>query len=1654
MPPTFEQDISAILAESDPARRRLLAAKMIDSGQYTGMTTNQARQVIDLVAQRDTIPYAQAASEIRSAYADIMQQTPVQAPPRSMDRSVQRGALVQQAQLDAAVRGGGVQLPAPYYAGPEAGREAYQKRFYQSQGANEQGMIPRQRGNLAASLLGVEGGRAWYTDPAGTAVAIAGGMGVEPGASIGYNLMREVGDPQWQTPEQASASVMRNQAAAGPVRFIRGKQAENMAGSILGTLGGYAGAAGAGGKAGARATAALGRGGARTAARVAGAVAGENLGVGLQAGVLEAGRTMDAGAGARAGWEATTPGVVASVATKLARGQQVAPLEWADLGLSVGFDGLSVFQAMRAVGLPEQVAKQAADQTVAAKELLALPPGRRAINVDPQGNVVGESAMPPTVYEPARTRATMVGDTGQARPGVAERTQVPRGRPDPKPKGPYRVEPEPEPLFAQRAETPSLTRQNIDDVLIAKAEETGVLRSADDIEAQLRDELGSEFTTRFAGPMPTELKQALEGRPHLRTLIRTNEPQAIGEDVLGRIGTDRFVSYLEQMGESRGRAAAEGLEGFTDPDIDWLVHARTVAQPNERMAMVQADALKPGATFKLGGESYTVAERGGDLVAIDADGGVRGIMGQVPITRGSLGDASPQAALDALKRADDFELSDPGFDDPFFHAPNTQSRLVRAEPEQMQGAGFEQVATMNTKEAANAWIKRHESEGGPTHMVVEKGGKYAVMRGGTLPTLMVAMGLGAVAKGISEANSPEEAEAAIQAAGMGDMDLSDPWVWAALGAVAIAGVGAAGRKAGKRIPGTGVPVEATKSTAKLGRELLQANTMPILDRLGSKAPKGKGGEATRAFVEKAKAATDEANQNVRRIKAEIIDPVAKRLNTGNPAKAPVAMRARAELEHLELLAEVDGVKAYETRGQRLIEGHEPEDGFGKIGRQYKQTYNRAYKETGRIMEESGLEIEVIGKDGKPELVPFKQQGDPKWVRNFSPDLIHALMQGGEFGREVVIAVSKVLAKANKGDEAVGEWTRIAKAIEDSYRGGQTDTGKIIRTVNAEHIRTIDRMPAVIRFMHDGEMRTVHLLETDPVRQLNTMAEKAAGRAAVAKHIGYERSTGYGREKSLADMRESIKGETQAGGVRLYDETMRSLSGLPLSQHMRMQWEAGGRAESTAKVLRSMFGALRAFGLSAAFIPNMLEPVGLGRVQFGNKRFVQALATLVTHPRALVEEMRRDGVLDIDRPQWYGRSRSLTEGDDLGNFGIISESMINSVARAFGQPTKMANGFAAVMAGAMGRQMEIDLRNGRATWMDKARLKIMGFSDAQIEQMASGTAPDALYKSLLSRSARYVTGSGSKPHELSMAANTPEYRAVLWFDHWRQHIFNRTGRILAAMLGPGSTKPERAAAAIMAADLGIGAATAGLGGIWLKALLFGGVDGLETEWNRSKQELSGEEGAAAVGRFFARTFEAYFGGPMYSAGISVMDDGATSEDLLRASGGLGASFDLFNFFTGQGRYAHLPLHEQTDLLLRSRTPLYRGMSDWLAAHALGDDNPAYDAAKREVYRYLRDHDLISSVQASEAGEFTVGMRRARRFIMAGEYEKAREAMIDAAQSDGRNWDQVRQSLLGMRILPRIPLQDRAKHLQAIRARLGEDGYARVLMHDRLLEAMAR
>lgn len=204
-------------------------------------------------------------------------------------------------------------------------------------------------------------------------------------------------------------------------------------------------------------------------------------------------------------------------------------------------------------------------------------------------------------------------------------------------------------------------------------EQLSYLRDAGETEANVAYEIHeTEFSTTFAGPITTEAREALAGRPHLRRLVAQNKPRGgapAAEDFIAARGTDEWVRRLELLhgGESFNRILDEA-RGHPDPEINfaaWLLDAidraefetievrqgpragRTFERRRVNLAQVLAGRIRDGVEISIVGQGFTVRHLDGNaIIRLESVEKVDPLAGVVARLPGEEGHLRPAVAFD------------------------------------------------------------------------------------------------------------------------------------------------------------------------------------------------------------------------------------------------------------------------------------------------------------------------------------------------------------------------------------------------------------------------------------------------------------------------------------------------------------------------------------------------------------------------------------------------------------------------------------------------------------------------------------------------------------------------------------------------------------------------------------------------------------------------------------------------------------------------------------------------------------------------------------------------------------------------------------------------------------------------------------------------
>lgn len=273
-----------------------------------------------------------------------------------------------------------------------------------------------------------------------------------------------------------------------------------------------------------------------------------------------------------------------------------------------------------------------------------------------------------TAQAPAPTRSV----TPEASPPTVPQTQPPI-QPDPATESPAEaseggeaaVSP-PEPEAAQEAPAAVVERARRNEFSRAAMEREILasewVRATLDAEGDTTEAdrlTGDQVSFAFTGPLPGEIRTAIEGRPELRRFFTANDPNGRGEYTLSEIGADEMVRIAESFINRTRRSMEATLDAAdVDPRSAYLANVIETA-PQGRVsydAVVDAGSLPAETTFTVNGQAGRIAESGdGSLLAMvfgrefDAAG-----LGRIPVDEGSLSiHASIEEAFERRQIAED-----------------------------------------------------------------------------------------------------------------------------------------------------------------------------------------------------------------------------------------------------------------------------------------------------------------------------------------------------------------------------------------------------------------------------------------------------------------------------------------------------------------------------------------------------------------------------------------------------------------------------------------------------------------------------------------------------------------------------------------------------------------------------------------------------------------------------------------------------------------------------------------------------------------------------------------------------------------------------------------------------------------------------------------
>ena len=661
------------------------------------------------------------------------------------------------------------------------------------------------------------------------------------------------------------------------------------------------------------------------------------------------------------------------------------------------------------------------------------------------------------------------------------------------------------------------------------------------------------------------------------------------------------------------------------------------------------------------------------------------------------------------------------------------------------------------------------------------------------------------------------------------------------------------------------------------------------------------------------------------------------------------------------------------------------------------------------------------------------------------------------------AARKAAARADEGGDPVEE---AARAAYSTQAGASTTDQSAFRRINLEHTRVWPEFPSYIKDPQTGHL--VELLETNPYRYVERLAELTSSRVGYVRHFGQETEP-----NDLINTLVEIVRDRKGGAEQILDMT-RALNGLPVEQSFITQ--PGSSVSELATGLSYASYLLKSGALSLTFVPNAVEPmaniqalsggpglrdfwVGLWNLYGGKER---RAAT-----RVALEELGAIGL-------WV-RNMSWNPQRPGESFSRIAAEAPVAVVRAFWRSQEK---LAAAVALAKVERMQA----GEGTEGDIADARVMlGLNAREAEAMARGEGSDGQYLSLVRRAGAFTTNSPMTRGEISRLEHSRFFRAAFAFTRYammKVRWLGQYGPVVmedvralqdAASRRSRENTPEtrrefqkawRRSAASSGKVLRMltGTTAAGVAQYFLMALVTGGRLGVEDTW---------EEFAEEPMRFLRDSFTyTMFAGPLGAILRTTQDQSrAWYESVVRVTWPGALAVELTDFTRGAGRYSNRSLTEKLGRFAERFLPINRAVSQGMAA--LGYDKGARDmeTAIRSYWRHMRRIDppgrfeaargsIVEDVEEAQKAhdEFRTHMRRASETIRRG--RDPSEHIRKALGVEGKDRSSVAQSIRARRLLsgPLDPesAQYRPSVREALEARVSDRTMELLQLHDQLLD----
>lgn len=614
-------------------------------------------------------------------------------------------------------------------------------------------------------------------------------------------------------------------------------------------------------------------------------------------------------------------------------------------------------------------------------------------------------------------------------------------------------------------------------------------------------------------------------------------------------------------------------------------------------------------------------------------------------------------------------------------------------------------------------------------------------------------------------------------------------------------------------------------------------------------------------------------------------------------------------------------------------------------------------------------------------------------------------------------------------------------------------------------------------------KTVPIFESNPSTYFRRLAETRASRLAVITEAGQDiPQTGQTRGY-ISDLRERYS--QQGGDDRLFTQLFRGLHNQAVNIPVLKQ---GSKAQRLATGFQHAMSAAKVLSLSGSGVTNIPEMLGtitaFSGPRLAAKTAMQVLgakgAEMLNRPNATRTRIGAEwlkGSVTKETKDWsYDPSQKTRSGlriaNELGK-SLTGHGALNEMQESLG---------------ALVTREIVDkiLKPGLGTEVHVRRLMGMGVPEAEARRMAKGQASQAEYDALVARNPGRMVSANLNPTEMSSAEHNRAVKTLTAFQRYGMMSMRTTGTqamtayrgLRDAMRGSdnagtvlsGGERWSRAGNSLRALlEFTAGKAAQGTVLHLLSGLAMGGVLGLKTAWHEMKDDPLGTIGKNTAG--------AAFGGLPYFL-YSAQTGQRNPEDILYpvaiAKTILGLFTDSGGRWTGGAAMRDKNFSERLVEVAKRLAPAYRISLTGLAAVGIGAQGSQIETATKAFYRWRQDqpnkgHFTPGDNKTEEDLAFRASIRRAADAVINNENpDKVQSELMTALGVRGEKGKPVREAILARKILtkeslkPDTPANKNAiswaaalgERKASLKARIGEDAYHQLELHDELLDTLAR